>query len=109
MTKVYGLSLPEPFEGAKTDDPLASVLSLCYTSTSVLAGQSILHCFGKTHHQMYWPSSMDFIYDIERASSAICNGTSPLTRWLEIPDGSAKSRVSDDFRSSERHIRARKQ
>ena len=46
MTKVYGLSLPEPFEGAKTDDPLASVLSLCHTSTSLLAGQSILQSFG---------------------------------------------------------------
>ena len=32
------------------------------------------------------------------------NGTSSLTRWLEIPDGSAESWVFDDFRSSERHV-----
>ena len=57
-----------------------------------------------THHYMDGPSPMDFIYDIERASSAICNGTSSLTGWLEIPNGSAKSWVFDDFRSSERHL-----
>ena len=45
MTKIYGLSLPEPFEGAKTDDPLASVLSLCHTTTSILASHPILQRF----------------------------------------------------------------
>ena len=46
MTKIKGLSLPEPFKGAKTDDPLASVLSLCHPSTSVLASQSVVQTFG---------------------------------------------------------------
>ena len=53
---------------------------------------------------MYGPSPMNFIYDVDRASSALRNGTSSLGRWLEVPDGSAKSRVFDDFRGSERHL-----
>ena len=53
---------------------------------------------------MYGPSSMDFIYDVDRTSSAMRHGTSSLSRWFEMPDGSAKSRVFDDFGSSERHL-----
>ena len=51
---------------------------------------------------------MDFIYDVDRTSSALRNGTSSLGRWFEMPDGSAKRRVFDDFGGSERHLPKKK-
>lgn len=104
MTEIYGLSLPVPFKGAKTHDPLASSLSLGTFEWLCSELHLLYGNMSATYYQTYGPSAMDLICDIDGTSSAMRNSTCSLARWLEMPDNSVEGRMFNQLGNSEGHV-----